>query len=73
MLYSVHYFVMKTKMTGFFQTAFYFGYTLMFCLGEGAPRGAAGSEEARLGWQPPRWLLLLLLYHTRRHASQDAQ
>jgi transmembrane 9 superfamily protein 3 len=33
MLYSVHYFVMKTKMTGFFQTAFYFGYTLMFCIG----------------------------------------
>jgi hypothetical protein len=33
MLYSVHYFVMKTKMTGFFQTAFYFGYTAMFCLG----------------------------------------
>lgn len=33
MLYSIHYFVMKTKMTGFFQTAFYFGYTLMFCIG----------------------------------------
>lgn len=33
MLYSVHYFVVKTKMTGFFQTAFYFGYTAMFCLG----------------------------------------
>ena len=33
-LYSVHYFFMKTKMTGFFQTAFYFGYTLMFCLGK---------------------------------------
>ncbi len=34
MLYSVHYFVVKTKMTGFFQTAFYFGYTAMFCLGK---------------------------------------
>jgi hypothetical protein len=33
MLYSLHYFLMKTKMTGFFQTAFYFGYTLMLCLG----------------------------------------
>jgi hypothetical protein len=50
-LYSVHYFFMKTKMTGFFQTAFYFGYTLMFCLGEtlwavlapGEGRGGRGS------------------------------
>ena len=47
MLYSVHYFVVKTKMTGFFQTAFYFGYTLMFCLGEWPlrllhPRGVCG-------------------------------
>lgn len=33
MLYSIHYFLAKTKMTGFFQTAFYFGYTAMFCLG----------------------------------------
>lgn len=34
-LYSVHYFAAKTKMTGFFQTSFYFGYTLIFCVGLG--------------------------------------
>jgi transmembrane 9 superfamily protein 3 len=34
-LYSIYYFNMKTKMSGFFQTSFYFGYTLMFCLGLG--------------------------------------
>ena len=42
MLYSVHYFIMKTKMTGFFQTAFYFGYSLMFVLGLGVMCGAIG-------------------------------
>ena len=34
-LYSIYYYFMKTKMSGFFQTTFYFGYTLMFCLGLG--------------------------------------
>ena len=43
LLYSVHYFFAKTKMTGFFQTAFYFGYTLMFCC------GLAGERRAREG------------------------
>ncbi|KAI3436249.1 hypothetical protein D9Q98_002302 [Chlorella vulgaris] len=42
MLYSLHYFLMKTKMTGFFQTAFYFGYTLMLCLGLSMMCGAVG-------------------------------
>jgi len=41
-LYSIHYFVMKTKMTGFFQTCFYFGYTAMFCLALGIMCGAMG-------------------------------
>jgi transmembrane 9 superfamily protein 3 len=41
-LYSIHYFHTKTKMTGFFQTAFYFGYTAMFCLGLGIMCGAVG-------------------------------
>ncbi|CAA6667696.1 unnamed protein product [Spirodela intermedia] len=41
-LYSVYYFYVKTKMTGFFQTSFYFGYTLMFCLGLGILCGAVG-------------------------------
>jgi len=31
--YSIYYFFVKTKMSGFFQTAFYFGYMLMFCFG----------------------------------------
>ncbi|KAK1275302.1 hypothetical protein QJS04_geneDACA001888 [Acorus gramineus] len=41
-LYSVYYYYVKTKMTGFFQTSFYFGYTLMFCLGLGILCGAVG-------------------------------
>ncbi|KAK9810284.1 hypothetical protein WJX72_007991 [[Myrmecia] bisecta] len=41
-IYSIHYFFMKTKMTGFFQTCFYFGYTLMFCLGLSIMCGALG-------------------------------
>ncbi|KAL8159998.1 LOW QUALITY PROTEIN: hypothetical protein V2J09_001535 [Rumex salicifolius] len=34
-LYSIYYYQVKTKMSGFFQTSFYFGYTMMFCLGLG--------------------------------------
>lgn len=34
-LYSIYYYHVKTKMSGFFQTSFYFGYTAMFCLGLG--------------------------------------
>ncbi|KFM22905.1 Transmembrane 9 superfamily member 3 [Auxenochlorella protothecoides] len=45
-LYSVHYFFWKTKMTGFFQTAFYFGYTLMFCVGLSVMCGAVGHLGA---------------------------
>ena len=30
-LYSIHYFFARTKMFGLFQTAFYFGYTLLIC------------------------------------------
>jgi transmembrane 9 superfamily protein 3 len=41
-LYSIYYFVAKTKMTGFFQTAFYFGYMAMFCLGLAVMCGAIG-------------------------------
>ena len=42
-LYSVYYFLFKTKMTGFFQTCFYFGYTAMFCLALGVMCGAVGD------------------------------
>ena len=38
-LYAVYYYYVKTKMTGFFQTSFYFGYTLMFCAGLGITCG----------------------------------
>eukprot|EP01061_Rhynchopus_euleeides_P015354 TRINITY_DN2621_c1_g1_i2.p1 TRINITY_DN2621_c1_g1~~TRINITY_DN2621_c1_g1_i2.p1 ORF type:complete len:568 (+),score=233.92 TRINITY_DN2621_c1_g1_i2:63-1766(+) len=31
--YSVYYFLFKTKMTGLFMTAFYFGYMFLFCAG----------------------------------------
>nr|DAD24290.1 TPA_asm: hypothetical protein HUJ06_025754 [Nelumbo nucifera] len=41
-LYSIYYYYVKTKMSGFFQTSFYFGYTLMFCLGLGILCGAVG-------------------------------
>ena len=41
-LYSIYYFAFKTKMTGFFQTCFYFGYTAMFCLALGITTGAIG-------------------------------
>ncbi|KAL4183336.1 hypothetical protein AMTRI_Chr11g154670 [Amborella trichopoda] len=41
-LYSIYYYYVKTKMSGFFQTGFYFGYTLMFCLGLGILCGAVG-------------------------------
>lgn len=34
-LYSIYYFKEKTKMNGFFQTCFYFGYMTMFCTGLG--------------------------------------
>ncbi|KAF5760170.1 putative nonaspanin (TM9SF), MFS transporter superfamily [Helianthus annuus] len=34
-LYSIYYYYVKTKMSGFFQTSFYFGYTAMFCFGLG--------------------------------------
>jgi len=41
-LYSVYYFFIKTNMTGFFQTCFYFGYMAMFSLGLGILCGAIG-------------------------------
>jgi len=43
-LYSIYYYYVKTKMSGFFQTSFYFGYTLMFCLGLGILCGKYSSH-----------------------------
>jgi len=41
-LYATYYFFTKTKMSGFFQTSFYFGYTLMFCVGIAIVCGSVG-------------------------------
>eukprot|EP01114_Cavostelium_apophysatum_P019508 TRINITY_DN630_c0_g1_i1.p1 TRINITY_DN630_c0_g1~~TRINITY_DN630_c0_g1_i1.p1 ORF type:complete len:594 (-),score=172.03 TRINITY_DN630_c0_g1_i1:78-1859(-) len=41
-LYAVYFFFKKTKMWGFLQTSFYFGYNFMFCLGLGILCGAIG-------------------------------
>jgi len=41
-LYSIYYFFVKTKMNGFFQTCFYFGYMAMFCIGLGILCGGIG-------------------------------
>jgi len=42
----VHYYAFKTRMSGLFQTAFYFGYTAMFCLGLALMCGAVGHWAA---------------------------
>ena len=41
-LYSVYYFLFKTKMYGLFQTAFYFGYMALFSLTLGIMCGTVG-------------------------------
>jgi hypothetical protein len=43
---QVHYYLFKTRMSGFFQTAFYFGYTAMFCFGLALMCGAIGYWAA---------------------------
>ncbi|CAO3657289.1 unnamed protein product [Mucor hiemalis] len=45
-LYSVYYFMAKTKMTGMFQTSFYFGYTAILCLGMFCMLGFIGHTAA---------------------------
>eukprot|EP00824_Muranothrix_gubernata_P003219 TRINITY_DN13943_c0_g1_i1.p1 TRINITY_DN13943_c0_g1~~TRINITY_DN13943_c0_g1_i1.p1 ORF type:complete len:589 (-),score=101.66 TRINITY_DN13943_c0_g1_i1:1136-2902(-) len=46
--YAVYYFFMKTKMFGFFQTCFYFGYMGMFCIGLALMCGAIGYVGTRI-------------------------
>lgn len=41
-LYSIYYFFFKTKMFGFFQTVFYFGYMAVFSVGLGLVCGTMG-------------------------------
>ncbi|CAL5434510.1 unnamed protein product [Camellia sinensis] len=47
-LYSIYYYYVKTKMSGFFQTSFYFGYTMMFCLGLGILCGAVDETKIHI-------------------------
>lgn len=46
-LYAIYYFFAKTKMYGLFQTAFYFGQTLLLCLALGIICGSVGYLGAR--------------------------
>jgi len=41
-LYAIYYFIAKTRMTGLMQTAFYWGYMVMFCLGLFIMTGSIG-------------------------------
>ncbi|GAB5591834.1 hypothetical protein Unana1_06734 [Umbelopsis nana] len=41
-IYATYYFFSRTRMTGFFQTSFYFGYTGLVCLGMFCLLGAVG-------------------------------
>lgn len=41
-LYALYYYFVKTKMSGFYQTCFYFGYMIMFSIGLGILCGAIG-------------------------------
>ena len=47
-LYSVYYFIVKTQMRGLLQTAYYFGYTFLFCFALFLMTGTIGSYGARL-------------------------
>ncbi|KAL3366261.1 hypothetical protein AABB24_011090 [Solanum stoloniferum] len=47
-LYAIYYYHAKTSMSGLLQTSFYFGYTLMFCLGVGILCGAVGYLGSNL-------------------------
>jgi transmembrane 9 superfamily protein 3 len=46
-LYAIYYFYKKTKMTGFLQISFYFGYTGLFCFGLALLTGAVGFLGAQ--------------------------
>jgi len=47
-LYSVYYFAVKTNMSGFLQTAYYFSYMGLFCLALGLMCGTIGAAAARI-------------------------
>ena len=45
--YSVYYFFVKTHMHGFLQTAFYFGYTFLFCVALALVCGTTGLVSSK--------------------------
>ena len=45
-LYSIHFLLFKTKMSGFFQISFYLGYSLLACIAIGLMQGAIGHVAA---------------------------
>jgi len=47
-VYSIYYFLVKTRMTGLFQTAFYFGYTAIGCVALGILCGTIGYLGASI-------------------------
>jgi transmembrane 9 superfamily member 3 len=47
-LYSIYFYMVKTKMTGLLQFSFYFGYTLLLCLGLGLVCGTIGYSATKL-------------------------
>ncbi len=47
-LYSIHFLLFKTKMSGFFQISFYLGYSLLACIAIGLMQGAIGHFAASL-------------------------
>jgi len=47
-LYALYYFVTKTRMSGVMQTAFYFGYMGMFCVGLAIMTGTIGFVGANI-------------------------
>lgn len=46
--YSVHYYWTKTRMSGLFQCAFFFGHTAIFCIGLGLAMGAVGHISSQI-------------------------
>jgi len=47
-LYSIYYFLFKTKMYGIFQTVFYFSYMGLFCVMLGIMCGSLGYTGASM-------------------------
>ena len=46
--YSIYFYMVKTKMTGLLQFSFYYGYTLLLCLGLGLVCGTIGFVATKM-------------------------